>query len=224
MCSLLSNHSLTNYNFISCVLTEFAEATDQRILNAFQHGHLTADELKHLLETCCDDCNIREIKNFEGKSLLHLACCSMLINTVILLIEQYHFDPSIKDNDGNTPLHDACRCRKVEIVNYLLQLPTCVPNIQNDDGNTALHESIFLKHWGVCRALVASEMVDCTIQNNGGVSVFEWLDQHPQYSREKAKLIRVLSNRRRLSQRQNKSKKETGTCILCDMFSFNVHF
>ena len=83
------------------------------------------------------DCDIRNLVDADGKSLLHIACERMGFRVVKMLIEGYHFDPNEQDTNGNTALHIACEEEKYQIVQYLRLLPTYNPNIRNNKGMIA---------------------------------------------------------------------------------------
>lgn len=161
------------------------------LLGAFEQGTHSYEELCELLKKKAQLCNIREIANFEGKTLLHLACCMMLVETVMELIKNYGCDPNVQDADGNTPLHEASRCRKVKIAKYLSKLPTCDPNIQNKLGDTPLHVAISKQHWGLSRELFRSGRIDMALKNNAGETAVDVLEGFP-FSTDHVKTMKVL--------------------------------
>lgn len=141
-------------------------AVESTILSKLEDGNLAHHDMEELLHDASKDCDLLSIANFEGKSLLHLACCLMTLDTARLLIEDYYFDPSVQDNDGNTPLHDASRCQKTQITKYLTSLPNCNLNVQNTEGDTPLHIAVMSSHWLIVRVLLASPRLVVLIENN----------------------------------------------------------
>ena len=163
------------------------------LLEKFEEGNHSHSELEGHLKEAKQSLDLTTITNFEGKTLLHLACCLFTVDTVELLAETYGFDVSAKDNDGNTPLHDACRCQKTQILKYLLTWPKCNPNTQNHEGNTPLHVAISLSYWAIGRALLGAKHVRVPIKNKAGETPLTLIDMQLGSSESK-KMRKDLSS------------------------------
>ena len=184
---------------------------ESAILGKFEDGTLTHDETVDLLQTAARTCDLPSITNFEGKTLLHLACCQMILETVKLLIETYHVDPCVVDNDGNTALHDACRCEKATVVKYLISLPNCDLNLQNLEGNTPLHVAITHSHFTIGRILLTSSKLNVIVENNDGDTAVTLLRMQIP-SAETKKMKRALLNH--VSARNMTKAKRQGIIII----------
>ena len=178
-----------------------------QILKSFQDCSHAHEDIAKLLEKYGSFCNLKTITNFEGKTILHLACCSMYLNTVKLLVEKYGLDVSTKDDDGNTPLHDACRCRKVNTVKYLVAQPNCNPNARNRNGETPLFVAIEREHWGLSLDMIstAKGKVDVTITNNSGLKPLGILTMQPQDCPNYHKIVKELQRQEKLREKGNNS-------------------
>lgn len=78
------------------------------------------------------------IKDFNGRSLLHLAAALGRTEICKILIVIARIDPNSIDNQGNTALHLAIATYKVEAFEALLDMGAN-PNIQNIDGESPMH-------------------------------------------------------------------------------------
>ena len=163
------------------------------ILDAFEEGLLTHEEVVQHLDSTSGLINLHSITNFEGKNLLHLACCRMTLDTVRLLIENYGFDVSVKDNDGNTALHEAARCLNVDTVKYLISLSECDVNAQDSEGNTALHAAMESSHWAVGKVLLTSPKLRVPMENKAGETPVALLNMQLG-SPERKKMKKELMN------------------------------
>lgn len=133
-------------------------------------------EIELALEEASRTSSLSTIANFEGKTLLHLACCLMPVEIAKLLVEAYSLSIAARDKDENTPLHEACRCNKTQIVKYLMSLSHCDLNAQNSDGNTPLHVAIMNGHWSIGRIMAANSRLVVPIDNAAGETPLTLLD------------------------------------------------
>ncbi|KAH0793308.1 ankyrin repeat protein [Histomonas meleagridis] len=76
--------------------------------------------LKYLIESCNGDLNLKDI---DGKGLLHFACLGGNLENVKYLIEVHKFNKEEKTNEQLTPLHFACIGGNFDVVKYLMELP-----------------------------------------------------------------------------------------------------
>lgn len=142
----------------------------------FEDGNFSHAELKKHLEKAKLSLDLTTVTNFEGKTLLHLSCCLLTLETVELLVESYGFDIMARDNEGNTPLHEAARCQRTKMVDYLLTCSGCDPNVQNHEGNTPLHVAMMHSHWDVGRTLLGFSGLMVPITNKEGDTPITLLD------------------------------------------------
>lgn len=181
-----------------------------------EEGNASEEEVADKLEETSAKFDPRTISNFEGKTLLHLACCMMPVNTVRLLVERYEFDVTARDNDGNMPLHEASRCDKAAIVRYLISRTGCDINAQNFDGNTALHNTMMCSHWSAGRVLLTSPKLKVMVQNDAGETPINLLEMQllsPECKKMKKELLNHVSVSHQAVKGQVKSKHQ-GTCII----------
>ena len=104
------------------------------------------------------DGSIAELVNYDGDSLLHLACKESLFHVVNLLLD-HGCSVTLKNNSGNTPIHIACYKEVPNINVVACLLKKCSGNLdchRNNDNDTFLHVAsqsgdlqivkLFLKH------------------------------------------------------------------------------
>ncbi len=164
---------------------------EEKLLAAFEQGTHSPEELIELLEESMNHCVISEVVNFEGKTLLHLACCIQPVEIVKTLVTEYSCDPNVQDNEGNTALHEASRCRKPIVTKFIVNLPYCNPNISNSAKETPLHLALRVHHWRLSKVLLKSGKIDKTIENSKGETAFQLMERHPQ-SHEVARMKKLL--------------------------------
>jgi ankyrin repeat protein len=110
--------------------------------------------------------SIGEFVNFNGDSVLHLACKKGSFLIVNLLLDHY-CNVTLKDKSGNTPIHIACYMKKPNIVACLLK--KCSGNLdchRNNDDNTILHEATLSGDLQVVKLLLIHCSATC--QNSSG--------------------------------------------------------
>ena len=164
---------------------------EETLLAAFEQGTHSPEEFIQLLEESRDHCVISEVVNFEGKTLLHLACCMQPLEIVKTLVIEYNCDPNVQDNEGNTALHEASRCRKPIVTKFIVNLPSCNPNIPNSAKETPLHLALRIHHWRLSKVILKSGKCDKTIENSQGETAFELMERHPQ-SHERDRMKKLL--------------------------------
>jgi ankyrin repeat protein len=105
---------------------------------------IDSEQMESLLYTCIVDkapCNLgnnlNEIKDNEGRTLLHWATFLGLKEEVEYVLS-LGADPNEKDDEGKTPLHDAAAGENVDIVMTLLNHGADV-NIRDNKGRIPLH-------------------------------------------------------------------------------------
>ena len=94
-----------------------------------------------LLKELDSSANVNSIRDTNGMSLLHLACCwdwSIWEEVVKLLVEKHQSDISGINKDGDTPLHVASQFSNVGAVRYLLKFESCDRNMRNKSGRLPL--------------------------------------------------------------------------------------
>ena len=122
----------------------------------------------------------RKIRDSTKQNMLHVACKTMDIDIVKLLVEDYKFATNAQDARGNTPLHLACLSENVDIVSYLINL--CNPNIRNSEGQTPLHIAGLLGPASLLNHLLFNDRVDRSIADNNGKTAVTIIASNPKLS------------------------------------------
>lgn len=188
---------------------------EEKLLAAFEQGTHDTVQLIQLLKENRSKCDISEVRNFEGKTLLHLACCSQPIEIVKALVHEYACDPNIQDNEGNTALHEASRCQKSIVAKFIVNLFNCDPNILNSEKETPILLTLRRQQWRLSKVILKSGKVDKTVQNSHNETVADLIEKHPQNS-ERVKLMKLLLRNESVYSNESPLCKQYNTIItLC---------
>ena len=143
-------------------------------LRAFENGYKeTAIRLLPLVAS------FHKLESLLGrKTVLHSACYHGWIDIVMMLINEYQFDPMHRDRNGNTSLHAACykeenleTIKNIEVVQYLIADCNCDPKCRNNEGNTLLHLACINENIKMARYLINECHCDPMIENSNGKTV-----------------------------------------------------
>ncbi len=96
----------------------------------------------------------------RGKSLLHSAVSSGILERVTIFAGHKRVDVNIKDSSGNTPLHCAVKMNKRKITSALLDNPNIKPNLLDKAGKTAFKTAMLYEYDKSLRALVPRSGVE----------------------------------------------------------------
>ena len=92
-------------------------------------------------------------ENKGGRSPLHFACASGVLDVVKMLVEA-GAGVCVTDSDGCTCLHYAARYGNIETVRYLVGLPEVDVNHADCHNHTALHKAVVKQHTEVVQVLI----------------------------------------------------------------------
>ena len=84
---------------------------------------------------------MNSIKDSDGMSLLHLACCRDWLRwkeTIKSLVEIHKCDITVVNENGDTPLHLASKFNNVGAIIYLGPLGSCDLSNKNNSGSSPL--------------------------------------------------------------------------------------
>ena len=112
--------------------------------------------------------SIAELVNYNGDSLLHLACKESSFHVVNLLLD-HCCSVTLRNNSGNTPIHIACykKVPKINVVACLLR--KCSGNLdhhKNNNNDTFLHVASQSGHLQTVKLLL--KHCSATCQNSNG--------------------------------------------------------
>ena len=137
---------------------------EQKCLKAFKNGE--KEEAIGLLPVVL---NPHRLKDYNQKTILHLACYHGWIDIVMKLINEYQFDLKCRDSNDNTPLHFACFQKgNLHIIQYLIGECRCDPMSKNNGGDIPLHVACRKRHIEMVRYLIGECQCDAMCKNNGG--------------------------------------------------------
>ena len=110
------------------------------------------------------------IRGYQGRSLLHIACGSGNIKIVVMLVQRKFLDP-VNDRDacGLTPLHIAALCGHEKIMNMLIGTFNCPVDCQDSGAFTPLHLACISGHINIVELLVLDHNATlniCNFQND----------------------------------------------------------
>ena len=109
-----------------------------------------------------------QIKGCKGRTLLHQACYKGSIKLSVMLIRDFHLDPSSADDNGNTPLHMACLGDHEKLARLLITNYKCPVDIKNDEGWTPLHFTCLYGHLSIVMMLISEYKAEKNVCNNQG--------------------------------------------------------
>ena len=137
---------------------------EQKCLKAFKNGE--KEEAIGLLPVVL---NPHRLKDYNQKTILHLACYHGWIDIVMKLINEYQFDLKCRDSNDNTPLHFACFQKgNLHIIQYVIGECRCDPISKNNGGDIPLHVACRKRHIEMVRYLIGECQCDAMCKNNGG--------------------------------------------------------
>ena len=117
--------------------------------------------------------------SFGRQTVLHWACYHGWIDIVMILINEYQFDPKHRDRNGNTSLHMACRKQSnMSVIKYLIRECNCNPMSKNNVGNTLLHLACSNRDMKMICYLISECHCDPMTENNDGNTVLHLACQH----------------------------------------------
>ena len=144
-----------------------SQCPEVQLIQAFK-SDCTHKKACEFLQRYSNLCDVKALQDEDGQTLLHMACSTMTVQTVKLLVDEYGLDPSAQDKKGNTPLHLACASFNAKACGVLINDSACDPNIQNKDGETPTHLAFSCGHVSLGRLLLKNKRVDGSITNNRG--------------------------------------------------------
>ena len=124
-----------NENFLQSDVTDSVHLKD-RILKTFRDDDTS--KLRGYLDSIPD---VNSIKDSDGMSLLHLACCrdwSLWEETIKSLVEKHKCDITVVNKNGDTPLHLASELNNVGAISYFGTFASCDLSKKNNSGSSPL--------------------------------------------------------------------------------------
>ena len=117
---------------------------------------LGAIQPKQLVSSMLRQFNIDpNLKDFEGGTLLHLACREGRIDVVHTLIQTFKAELNIRDDHNDTPLMKAVEYGRCETVKSLISDYGCDISIKGSNGYSLLHIAIVEGHMEMFEMLVS---------------------------------------------------------------------
>ena len=99
-------------------------------------------DIVQLLAERCDgnhQVHLKDVKDSNGRTLLHHACKEGYVEAVRHLIHERKCATDSRDGNNKTPLHYACEYNHIEVVQHFITLPT-----YKQISNNPYHEVFFL--------------------------------------------------------------------------------
>ena len=117
---------------------------------------LGAIQPKQLVSSMLRQFNIDpNLKDFEGGTLLHLACREGRIDVMHTLIQTFKTELNIRDDHNDTPLMKAVKYGRCETVKSLISDYGCDISIKGSNGYSLLHIAIVEGHMEMFEMLVS---------------------------------------------------------------------
>ena len=182
------------------------DTPEKTLLNEFKASKgRTVKEIFALLKSYENYCVLKDVRDSNMRSLLHIACQIMNFIIVKHLIETYEFNPNLQDEYGNTALHVACLSEKTQIVMYLINKSNCNPNIRNRDGSTPFHIAARNQSVVIVKYLMAMPQLDGNVKDITGKTALEIIEVDPKLAPNLESLKAVITSDK---QDDKKSKEQ----------------
>uniref|UniRef100_M4AYA4 Uncharacterized protein n=1 Tax=Xiphophorus maculatus TaxID=8083 RepID=M4AYA4_XIPMA len=127
----------------------FVHQTEFTVQNAAMQKHLSC--CQHFMDFCL---HFESENNVWSETLLHRACKTNQVETVLQILAFPGTDVNVKDHAGWTPLHEACNHGSTECVRALLHHHPAPVLTDQVAGVSPLHDALLNGHLDIAKMLL----------------------------------------------------------------------